>query len=84
MTDKRYDVINDKLKELFGEREQLMEGSAKCSVGSGEEMRFYLLEESEVKDDSGKVNGFYLRIQDVTEGEHELKVKEEQIGQITQ
>ena len=78
------EAIDVALYDLFRFKGHLEEHSVKRTVNTVNGDRYYLLEESHAKDDTGKLNGFYLRIQDVTESEHELKIKEEQIGQISQ
>ena len=82
--DKHFEEITGRLRELFGETGSAAGNTAKRMVGEGENARFYVLEEQQVTDDNGHVDGSYLRIQDVTEGEQELKARDEQIGQIRQ
>ena len=81
---KNYEDIKPELEGMFGEILTENNYSAKKAVGEGDEVRFYLLEEKQVKGSNGKYNGSYLRIQDITEGEHELQVRDERIGQISQ
>ena len=81
---KNYEKITDKLVQLFGDYNAPAEQFLKRAVGEGENLRFYSLEDKLVKDRNGQPNGSYLRIQDVTEEELEIKVRDEQIGQISQ
>lgn len=82
--DNDYDAVKDKLINLFGSPEINDSNIAKRKVGEGENERFYVLEEKQVTDEKGRIDGTYLRIQDVTEGEHQIQVLDEQIGQISQ
>ena len=79
-----YEKISEKLKQVFDFNGHLEEKSVKRTVTVGNDTHYYMLEENQAKDDSGKLNGLYLRIQDVTEGELELIVKDKQIGEISQ
>lgn len=79
-----YEEVNNKLKEIFGSPDANTGQNSKRVVGEGENVRFYSLDEKQVKGPNGKNNGSYLRIQDVTEEERELKALDEQIGQISQ
>ena len=79
-----YEDIGSKLTELFGTPENITGPVFKKAIGEGDDMRFYSLEEKQVKGENGKNSGSYLRIQDVTEEEREIKVRDEQIGQISQ
>ncbi|MBO4878058.1 MAG: diguanylate cyclase [Ruminococcus sp.] len=79
-----FDPISARLVKMFGEPDHSSIQKKKMKVGEGDSARFYLLEESLVKDDKGILDGSYLRIQDVTASEQLLKHREEQIGQISQ
>ena len=79
-----FNAIADRLTKLFGEPDHSNVSKKKCKVGDDENARYYLLEESLVKDDKGQLDGSYLRIQDVTASEQLLQDREEQIGQISQ
>lgn len=79
-----YEEIGSKLTELFGSPEDISGHVFKKAIGEGDDMRFYSLEEKQVTGENGKNNGSYLRIQDVTEEENEIKVRDEQIGVISQ
>ena len=81
---KNYEDITAKLVEMFGDYDAPADQFGKKSIGEGDNIRFYTLEDKLVKDDNGQPNGSYLRIQDVTEEELEIKVRDEQIGQISQ
>ena len=83
-TGKNYEEIGSKLIRMFDDPGDPSKRITKKSVGDGEDVRFYTLEEKQVKDSNGNPNGSYLRIQDVTEEEHELQALDEQIGQISQ
>ncbi len=84
LTGTNYEEINSKLIRIFGDPADSSGSIPKKSVGEGEKIRFYTLEEKQVKDSRGNPNGTYLRIQDVTEEEHEIQVRDKQIGQISQ
>lgn len=79
-----YEPITEKLTKMFGDTGQPDEHMTKRKVGDSENARFYLLEENYLKDRNGHLDGSYLRIQDVTEEEQQLKARDEQIGQISQ
>ena len=82
-TGKNYEDISALLKTMFGDCSNIGEQQVKKEVSDRDAVRFYALEEKQVKDSSGKSNGFYLRIEDVTDEEHEIQVRDEQIGQIS-
>ena len=84
ITGERYEQIAKKLMTMFGDAGQSDEHIAKRKIGEGAEARFYILEENQVRDSRGRLDGSYLRIQDVTEGEQMLQAREEQLGQISQ
>ena len=84
ITGENYDVITWKLFSLFGIKANAVEHLAKRKVGEGEDARFFLLEENQVRDSKGRLDGTYLRIQDVTENEQMIQKRDEQIGQISQ
>ena len=79
-----FESITGKLTEIFGDTGQPDKHMTKRKVGDSENVRFYILEENYLKDNKGHLDGSYLRIQDVTEEEQQLKVRDEQIGQISQ
>ena len=79
-----FESITGKLTEIFGDTGQPDKHMTKRKVGDSESARFYILEENYLKDNKGHLDGSYLRIQDVTEEEQQLKVRDEQIGQISQ
>lgn len=81
---KNYEEISPKLISMFCEPMDESIESVKLSVGESENVRYYTMEEKKVKDSNGKNNGSYLRIRDVTDEEHEIQVRDEQIGQISQ
>ena len=81
---KNYDQITEKLIQIFGDYNKPAGHFSGIAVGEGENMRFYSIEDKLVKDQNGHPNGSYLRVQDVTEEEREIKVRDEQIGQISQ
>ena len=83
-TGKNYEDINSGLIKLFGKPNDNDNHIGKKTVGEGDDVRFYLLDEKQVTGSSGKRNGSYLRIQDVTDEEREIKALDEQIGQISQ
>lgn len=78
--------LTERLRQIFGEPKNSGNYgyTFKRTVGSGEDMRFYVLEESRVNDNAGNLNGTYLRVRDVTKEERELQSRDEQIGQISQ
>ena len=82
--DNNYDHIAEKLTEMFGAAGNPGEHTAKKKIGDNEDARFYVLEESYLKDKSGHLDGSYLRIQDVTDEEQQILARDEQIGQISQ
>lgn len=84
ITDQNYEAITGRLTEMFGDAGQPDNRITKRKVGEGAEARFYLLEENYVKDKKGWLDGSYLRVQDITEGEQQLKARDERIGQISQ
>ena len=84
ITGERYEQIAKKLMTMFGDAGNSDEHIAKRKIGEGAEARFYILEENQVRDSRGRLDGSYLRIQDVTEGEQMLQAREEQLGQISQ
>ena len=77
-----YDAVVEGLMRIFGDSGDPNKHFEKIKVGEGDEARYYFIEENQVKDEKGQLDGSYLRIQDVTEGEHELRSRDEQIGQI--
>ena len=80
---KNYEEIDPMLDKLFGDTVHSCTQAVKKSVGDGDSERFYELEEKQVMGAGGKNTGSYLRIQDVTEEEHEIQVRDIQIGQIS-
>lgn len=78
-TGKNYEDINSGLIKLFGKPNDNDNHIGKKTVGEGDDVRFYLLDEKQVTGSSGKRNGSYLRIQDVTDEEREIKALDEQI-----
>jgi diguanylate cyclase (GGDEF)-like protein len=78
-----YEEIGSKLIRMFGDPGGPYDQFAKKSIGDGEKAHFYTLEEKTVKDSNGKPYGTYLRVRDVTAEEHEIQVRDEQIGQIS-
>ena len=78
--------LKQRLIELFGEPDSEDTGGhgLKRTIGTGEDMRYYVLTESQVKDDSGNLNGTYLHVRDVTESEHALQLRDKQLGKIKQ
>jgi diguanylate cyclase (GGDEF)-like protein len=83
VTDKKYEQITPNLHSMFGEVSKTDSNVIRCEVTTDGVTRFYDLEESQVKGSDGKLNGFYLRIQDVTDEETEIRVRDEQIGKIS-
>jgi len=83
-TGTNYEEISPKLISMFCEPMDDSIESIKLAVGEGENVRYYTMEEKKVKGSNGKYNGSYLRVCDVTEEELEIKVRDEQIGQISQ
>ena len=81
---KNYEEITSKLIRMFGDPGKPTDLITKKTLGEGEDTHFYTLEEKQVKDSDGNPNGSYLRIRDVTAEEHEIQVRDEQIGQISQ
>lgn len=82
-----YDKIAERLKSMFDEGQRYEHGthvSFKRSVGSGDDIRYFELEENQVKEEGGSLTGSYLRIHDITEEERALLMRDEQIGQISQ
>ncbi len=82
--DNNYESITGKLLSIFGDAGKPDEHISKRRAGEGENERYYVLEENHVKDSKGRIDGSYLRIQDVTEEERQIKARDEQIGQISQ
>ena len=80
---KNYEELSPILFAMFGNPENTNAQNMRKAVGEGENMRFYALEEKQVMGEGGKNSGSYLRIQDVTEEEREIQVRDEQIGQIS-
>lgn len=78
-----YEQINAELINMFGEISQYDKQIIKKSVENGNDIHFYTLEEKQVKASNGKSNGSYLRIQDITKEELELKARDKQIGKIS-
>ena len=78
-----YEEISPKLISMFCEPMDESIESVKIAVGEGENVRYYTMEEKKVKSSKGRNNGSYLRIQDVTEEEHEIQVRDQQIGEIS-
>ena len=68
-----YDDVVSTLKDIFGDFTNFEKNTLKHTVGSGDDMRSYILEENHVKDEEGKLNGLYLRIKDITEQEQQFK-----------
>ena len=68
-----YDDVVSTLKGIFGDFSNSDNNNLKRTVGEGDDMRFYILEENQVKDDEDKLNGLYLRIKDITEQEEQFK-----------
>ncbi|MBR4554230.1 MAG: diguanylate cyclase [Ruminococcus sp.] len=79
-----YEEVDQKLRMLFGDPDANKDMDTRRTVGEGENARIYLLEEKKVRGSNGKESGSYLRVRDVTEVENEIKVRDEQIGQISQ
>lgn len=84
VTNNNYDEVAMKLMRIFGGSGDPSKHLEKIKVGENDEARYYVVEENQVKDERGRLDGSYLRIQDVTEGEHELQSRDQQIGQIKQ
>ncbi len=84
VSENNYDIITAKLMQMFGGSGNPDEHIAKLQVGEGSQARFYIIEENQVKDERNKRAGSYLRIQDVTREENELRSRDEQIGQFKQ
>ena len=82
--DQKYEDITLRLMHIFGDSGDPDEHKEKRRVGDGVDARFYIIEENQVKDSKGRLDGSFLRIQDVTEEEQKLQEREEQIGQISQ
>jgi diguanylate cyclase (GGDEF)-like protein len=82
-TGKNYEEINAGLTAIFGEPLVSDDAPDRRAVGEGEDVRFYSLEEKQVQGSSGRYNGSYLRIRDVTDDEREIQVRDQQIGQIS-
>ena len=82
-TGKIYEEINAGLTAIFGEPLVSDDAPDRRAVGEGEDVRFYSLEEKQVQGSSGRYNGSYLRIRDVTNDEREIQVRDQQIGQIS-
>lgn len=80
-----YDAATEKLLAMFGSLSEA-DGSKtfKRSIGEGESIRYFELEENQVRDDAGQLNGSYLRVHDITEEERGRLMRDEQIGQISQ
>ena len=72
-----YEKASEALIRMFGNSKQpSAEGlSIEKIVGSGEDTKYYILEEQEVTDEKQKFTGSYLRVRDVTE--EKLKLKRE-------
>ncbi len=81
---KNYEELNALLESIIGIALKDIGASCKMPVGEGEDAKFYLLEEKQVIGEGGKNEGSYLRIQDITEEEHEIRERDKQIGQISQ
>ena len=79
-----YEDINSALTKMFGEYLIDSKQTSKVIVGEGQNVRFFTLDEKQVKGANGKHNGTYLRIQDISEEEREIQALDEQIGQISQ
>ena len=80
-----FETVTENLKKQFGDPSlSSTEAQFKRTVGEGEEAFYYELEEKKVTDARGRLDGSYLRIQDVTDSERQLMAREKQIGQISQ
>ena len=71
-----FDEATAKLTDIFGDLEPVYEqDSVKRIIGTGREIRYYILEENKVTDSDSKLTGSYMRIHDVTE--EQLRLKQE-------
>ena len=84
VSDYNYDMISDKLIQMFGTSGNPNEHIAKLQVGEGDGARYFILEENQVRDEREHTAGSYLRIQDITKGEIEIRSRDEKIGQFRQ
>ena len=82
-TDRDLEIVTDSLKALFGPVESSETGTLRKQLDTPSGVKYYDLQESKVRSENGKLNGYYLRIQDVTEEETELRNRDEQIGKIS-
>ncbi|NLT10387.1 MAG: diguanylate cyclase [Ruminococcus sp.] len=82
--DNNYEAITGKLMEKFGDSGNPDEHITKRRIGEGADACYYVFEENYVKDSKGRVDGSYLRVQDITEEERKIRARDEQIGQISQ
>ena len=83
----KYEDLAAGLKDMFGDLrgiEQESHVEFKKSVGDGDDILYFELEENQVMDEDGNLSGSYLRIHDITEEERALQMRDEQIGQISQ
>ena len=76
--------LTDKLIDMFGDPGDHCESVSKHRIDTDGTARFYILEEKRVKDENGRLDGTFLRVQDITEGEKQLMDRDIQIGQISQ
>ena len=80
-----FEAAAENLRKKFGNPgNSAAAAQIKRTVTAGEHTFYYELNEKKVTDARGHLSGSYLRIRDVTEGERQLKAREEQIGQISQ
>ena len=76
VSENHYDKANSVLIEIFGEfSNESGKESIQRIIGSGKEIRYYTLEENQVKDNDKRLTGTYLRIHDSTE--ERLRMKRE-------
>ena len=62
------ELANERLSEIFGEYEKPESNwSAKHVIGTGNDIKYYVMEKREVKDDRGRIAGSFLSIRDNTE-----------------
>ena len=71
--DQSVEKATENLVKLFGDPGNSENGAAQRTIGTGDDARYYVLEENRNTDEKGKFIGTYLRISDVTDEQNRMK-----------
>ncbi|SEP76293.1 diguanylate cyclase (GGDEF) domain-containing protein [Lachnospiraceae bacterium RM5] len=84
---KKTSILTDKVNEFFKDGNKQAKNKQdlcfRSSINIEDEIHYFELEESYVRDDNGHTNGIYLRVHDITNDELEKQMREKQYGKIS-